>query len=62
MNSQPHGGRRSGAGRKKMYGEAMAMITFRVPVSAKETVRTMVRNYLATLTTERKPHEPEEGC
>lgn len=45
-----------------MYGEAMAMITFRVPVSAKETVRTMVRNYLATLTTERKPHEPEEGC
>ncbi len=59
MNSQTHGGRRSGAGRKKMYGEAMSMITFRVPVSAKETVRMMVRNYLATLT---KPHEPEEGC
>lgn len=62
MNSQPHGGRRSGAGRKKMYGEAMSMITFRVPVSVKETVRTMVRNYLATLIIERKSHEPEDGC
>ena len=62
MNSQPQGGRRSGAGRKKMYGEAMSMITFRVPVSAKETVRMMVRNYLATLTIERKQHEPGDGC
>jgi hypothetical protein len=45
-----------------MYGEAMATISFRVPASAKETVRMMVRNYLLTLTIERKRHEPEAGC
>jgi hypothetical protein len=45
-----------------MYGEAMSTISFRVPLSAKETVRMMVRNYLSGLTIERKRHEPEAGC
>jgi hypothetical protein len=62
MNTEKRGGRQSGAGRKSMYGEAMATISFRVPASAKETVRMMVRNYLLTLTIERKRHEPEDGC
>lgn len=45
-----------------MYGELMATVSFRVPASKKEIVLQMVRNYLATLTIERKKHEPEDGC
>jgi hypothetical protein len=45
-----------------MYGESMATISFRVPASAKETIRQMVRNYLSSLTIQRKQHEPEDGC
>jgi hypothetical protein len=45
-----------------MYGEAMSTISFRVPLSAKETVRMMVRNYLSGLTIKPKKHEPEHGC
>jgi hypothetical protein len=45
-----------------MYGESMATISFRVPASAKETIRQMIRNYLSTLKIERKQHEPEDGC
>ena len=62
MNTEKRGGRRSGAGRKSMYGEAMSTISFRVPLSAKETVRMMVRNYLSGLTIKPKKHEPEHGC
>jgi len=62
MKTEKRGGRRPGAGRKSMYGESMATISFRVPKSAKETVRQMVRNYLLTLKVERKVHDPEYGC
>jgi hypothetical protein len=56
------GGRRIGAGRKSMYAEGMTSISFRVPASAKETIRQMVRNYLSTLVIERKNHEIGDGC
>lgn len=62
MNTEKRGGRRPGAGRKPMYGETMQTISFRVPKSVKDNVRQMIRNYLATLTMDRKPHEPEDGC
>jgi hypothetical protein len=56
------GGRRAGAGRKSMYGEKMATVSFRVPASKKEVVLMMVRSYLSTLTIKPKQHEPEHGC
>ena len=62
MKTEKRGGRRPGAGRKSMYGESMSTISFRVPASAKETILQMVRNYLSSLTIERKQHEPEDGC
>jgi hypothetical protein len=62
MKTEKRGGRRPGAGRKSMYGETMSTISFRVPASAKESIRQMVRNYLSDLTIERKQHEPEDGC
>lgn len=62
MKTEKRGGRRIGAGRKSMYGEAMTTISFRVPASSKETILQMVRVYLSTLKTERRPHEPEDGC
>ena len=62
MKTEKRGGRRPGAGRKSMYGESMATVSFRVPASKKDAVLQMVRNYLASLTIERKLHEPEDGC
>jgi hypothetical protein len=62
MKIEKRGGRRLGAGRKSMYGESMTTISFRVPTSAKESIRQMVRNYLSDLTIKRKQHEPEDGC
>ena len=62
MNKAKQGGRRPGAGRKSMYGEAMTTISFRVPKSAKENVRQMIRSYLQTLKIENKKHDPEYGC
>lgn len=62
MKTERRGGIRSGAGRKSMYGESMATISFRVPKSSKEIIRQMVRNYLSTLKIERKVHDPEYGC
>ena len=40
------GGKRAGAGKKSDYGEQTANITFRVPLSQKEIIREMVRQYL----------------
>jgi hypothetical protein len=62
MNKAKQGGRRPGAGRKSMYGEAMTTISFRVPKSVKENVRQMIRSYLQTLKIENKKHDPEYGC
>lgn len=62
MKTEKRGGRRPGAGRKSMYGESMATVSFRVPASKKDAVLQMVRVYLSTLKTERRPHEPEDGC
>lgn len=62
QQKKQRGGRRKGAGRKSLYGEKMATVCFRVPVSAKETVLQMVRVYLQTLKIENKKHDPEYGC
>ena len=62
MKTEKRGGRRPGAGRKSMYGESMATVSFRVPASKKDAVLQMVRNYLATLKVEIKAHDPEYGC
>jgi hypothetical protein len=58
------GGRRAGAGKKSLYQEPTANMTFRVPVSHKDMVRRLVMEYLDKL---KKPiakdtHIPEYGC
>jgi hypothetical protein len=56
------GGKRIGAGRTHKYGEPTINITFRVPISSKETIRNLVNAYLDSLVTPKKIHEPEDGC
>jgi len=56
------GGKRIGAGRTHKYGEPTINITFRVPISSKETIRNLVNAYLDSLVAPKKIHEPEGGC
>jgi hypothetical protein len=56
------GGKRIGAGRTHKYGEPTINITFRVPISSKETIRNLVNAYLDSLMAPKKIHEPEGGC
>jgi hypothetical protein len=55
------GGKRIGAGRTHKYGEPTINITFRVPISSKETIRNLVNAYLDSLVAPKKIHEPEDG-
>ena len=58
-----HGGKRQGAGCKKLYGEPTVNITFRVPESHRLTIRTLVYDYMDRLKTKNKTnHLPEYGC
>ena len=56
------GGKRIGAGRTHKYGEPTINITFRVPISSKETIRNLVNAYLDSLVAPKKILEPEDGC
>jgi len=56
------GGKRIGAGRTHKYGEPTINITFRVPISSKETIRNLVNAYLDSLVAPKKINEPEDGC
>lgn len=56
------GGKRIGAGRIPKYGEPTVNITFRVPASSTEIIRSMVRLYLENLNTQRNTKIPEYGC
>jgi hypothetical protein len=56
------GGKRIGAGRTHKYGEPTINITFRVPISSKETIRNLVNAYLVSLVAPKKIYEPEDGC
>ena len=56
------GGKRIGAGRTHKYGEPTINITFRVPISSKETIRNLVNAYLDSLVVPKKIHETEGGC
>ncbi len=58
------GGKRDGAGKKSLYQEPTANMTFRVPISHRDEVRRLIRQYLETLKTQPIPkkQEPEYGC
>lgn len=58
------GGKREGAGKKPIYEEPTTNVTFRVPISHKEYVRKIVREYLDGLkyAAKSKKQEPEYGC
>lgn len=58
------GGKRDGAGKKPLYEEVTTNITFRVPVSHKELIRVMVKDYLNKLKkpVQSKRQESEYGC
>lgn len=44
-----HGGKRINAGRKPEYNESTTTIAFRVPISHKERITTIVKEYLNKL-------------
>jgi len=44
--SKSHGGKRTGTGPKRNYGEATTTVAFRVPISKAEAVRELVKQYL----------------
>ena len=58
------GGRRAGAGKKSLYKEPTANMTFRVPVSHKDSIRKLVMDYLDRLKipVQKKMQESEYGC
>jgi hypothetical protein len=47
--SSSWGGKRIGAGKKPLYQEPTSNMTFRVPVSHKDMVKELVREYLNKL-------------
>jgi hypothetical protein len=48
-NKQKHGGTRQGSGAPLKYGEETVMICFRVPISKKDQVKQLVKDYLSQL-------------
>ena len=44
-----HGGKRINAGRKPEYNEPTDTIAFRVPISHKESIKRIVKEYLSKL-------------
>lgn len=58
------GGVRAGAGKKSLYKEPTTNMTFRVPVSHRDIVRKLVREYLEKLKIHPQPkkQESEYGC
>lgn len=46
MPNNQHGGKRPNAGRKQKYGEETVTISLRVPISEKQNVRGLVKEYL----------------
>lgn len=50
MEAKKHGGKRNGAGRKRIYTEETQTISFRVPKSKTDQIKQIVKKYLALLT------------
>jgi len=58
QQKKSRGGKRIGSGRIHKYGGPTINITFRVPISSKEAIRKLVRDYLDSLVTPKKIHKP----
>lgn len=46
---ETRGGAGRGAGAKQVYGEATTTVAYRIPLSKKEYINTLVKTYLNTL-------------
>ena len=55
------GGKRLGAGHPFKYGERTINITFRIPTSHKELIKSMVKEYLDKVSNEYKTSKPTKS-
>jgi hypothetical protein len=66
LKKENRGGKRLGAGHPFKYGEKTSNITFRIPTSHKEIIKSMVKEYLDKVSNDYKTSKPTKsehyGC